>query len=291
MNLRAFDAVSIIMPAYNEAETIGTTLEQLKPLVNVYGFEVVVVNDASTDNTAGVITDFSYVKLVNQPYNKGYGAALKTGVRNATNDWVLTMDSDGQHLPEEIPKLLEFMDEFDMVVGSRDGDDKDVWIRKPGKWILGWVANYLSNMKIPDVNSGFRLIRKSYVEEFIHILPNSFSFSTTITLAVIKGGYNVKYVPITVRRRSGGKSRVRQINDGLTTILLIIRCISLFNPLKIYAPIGGSLLFFGIIFSIYGVCFYGSFPKSGIAIFLAGLLILLFGVLSDQVAAIRRGKN
>ena len=283
--------MTIIIPAYNEAEAIGETLERLKPYVDDYEFEVLVINDASTDNTEEVVTNFPYVKLLNQPYNKGYGAALKAGVRNATHDWVLTMDSDGQHRPEDIPELLKYPGVFDMVVGSRKGNSNQEWIRKPGKLVLGWVANYLSNMKIPDINSGFRLIRKSCIEEFMHILPNSFSFSTTITLAVIKAGYNIKYVPITVGKRMGGKSRVKQINDGFTTILLITRCISLFNPLKIYAPIGGALMVFSIPFSIYGIIFYGSFPKTGIVTFLTGVLVLLFGILADQVAAIRREKN
>ena len=280
--------ISIIIPAYNEAGSIGEMLERLKPYVDAHGFEVIVVNDASTDNTAGIVADFSYVKIINQPYNKGYGAALKAGVRHATNDWVLTIDSDGQHRPEDIPGLLEHMEIYDMVVGSREGNFNQGWLRKPGKWILSLVANYLSNMKIPDVNSGFRLIRKDYVEEFMHILPNSFSFSTTITLAMIKAGYNVKYVPITVGKRKGGKSQVKQARDGITTILLITRCISLFNPLKIYTPIAGAMLLFSMLFGAYGIIYYSSFPKTAIVTSVSGILVLLFGILSDQIAAIRR---
>ena len=280
--------ISVIIPAYNEAGSIGGMLERLRPYVDAHGFEVIVINDASTDNTAEVVADFSYVKLINQPYNKGYGAALKAGVRHATNDWVLTMDGDGQHRPEDILGLLEHMEMYDMVVGSREGNFNQEWLRKPGKWILSLVANYLSNMKIPDINSGFRLIRKDCVEESMHILPNSFSFSTTITLAMIKAGYNVKYVPITVGKRKGGKSQVKQAHDGLTTILLITRCISLFNPLKIYAPVAVVMLVFSMLFAAYGLIFYGSFPKTAIMTSVGGILVLLFGILSDQLAAIRR---
>jgi glycosyltransferase involved in cell wall biosynthesis len=280
--------ISVIIPAYNEAENIGKVLKKLKPYVDAHGFEVIVVNDASTDNTAGVVADFSYVKLINQPYNKGYGTALKAGVRYATNDWVLTMDGDGQHRPEDILNLLKHMDMYDMVVGSREGNFNNSCFRKPGKWILSLVANYLSNMKIPDINSGYRLIRKSCVKEFMHILPSGFSFSTTISLAMIHGGYNVKYVTINALKRSDGKSRVRPLRDGFTTILLITRCISLFNPLKIYAPIAAALLLFSLLFSAYGLIFYSSFPKTAIVTSVSGILVLLFGILSDQVAAIRR---
>jgi len=280
--------ISLVIPAFNEAEVIGAVLASLKSYVETYGFEVIVVNDASQDDTAQVVRNYPYVRLINHPYNKGYGAALKTGVRAATHDYVLTMDSDGQHRPEDILKLLEHLDNFDMVVGARVGNPNQEWIRKPGKRVLSWVANYLSNMKIPDINSGFRLIRKRCVEEFMHILPNGFSFSTTITLAMIKAAYNVKYVPINVEKRSGGKSRVKQTRDGVNALLLIARCISLFNPLKIYVPVALAILGFSVVFSIYGVIAYHSFPKTGVVGFLTGILVLLFGILSDQVAAIRR---
>ena len=281
--------VSIVIPAYNEEDTIASVLEEVCALLHEDNLinEIIVVDDGSVDNTAQAASKFP-VKVVRHPYNKGYGAALKTGLRNTTNGYIFIMDSDGQHQATDIPKLLEHIETFDMVVGSREGYSNQDWLRKPGKWLLSRVANYLSNMKIPDINSGFRLIRKSCVEEFMHILPNGFSFSTTISLAMIQGGYNVKYVPITVLKRSGGKSCVRNGRDGFATILLITRCISLFNPLKIYAPIAGAILFFSVLFAAYGLIFYGSFPKTAIMTFVSGILVLLFGILSDQLAAIRR---
>jgi glycosyltransferase involved in cell wall biosynthesis len=279
--------ISIIIPAYNEEESISKVIEYLLSLNKNY--EVIVVNDGSTDKTRQEVSNFPCVKLINHPYNKGYGASLKTGVRRASNDYILTIDADGQHRPADILRLLEHIETFDMIVGSREGNTNQDWIRKPGKWVLSWVANYLSNMKIPDINSGLRLIRKHCIEEFLHILPNGFSFSTTLTLAVINAGYNVKYVPISVVKRMGGKSRVKQVHDGFATLLLITRCISLFNPLKIFAPVAGVIFAFSIPFSLYGIIHYHSFPKTGILTFLSGILILLFGILADQVAAIRRG--
>ena len=283
--------VSIIVPVYNEEATIVGVLRQLQPYAYKRGFSIIVVNDASTDETANIVQDFGYVKLINHPYNKGYGAAIKTGMRTITSEYILTMDGDGQHDTREIPKLLEYIDEYDMVIGSRLKNGGHDWIRKPGKWVLSKVANYLSSMKIPDVNSGFRLIRKSCIEEFEHILPNGFSLSTTLTLALIKAGYNVKFVPITIGRRQAGKSSVRQGRDGLKALLLIIRCISLFNPLKVYVPVALSLIAASTVFAMHGIIIFRTFPKSAIVVFLTGIIILFFGILSDQIAANQRCKH
>jgi len=280
--------ISIVIPAYNEADSIENFLTTLKYYINSPEFEVIIVNDGSSDNTQEIIQKFPDVLLINHPYNKGYGASLKTGIRKASGEYILMMDSDGQHKEEDIPKLLLHIDEFDMVVGERKEEVGKEWIRKPGKWLLSVVANYLSGIKIPDINSGFRLIRKQCVLEFMHILPNGFSFSTTITLAMLKAGYNVKYQPINVQPRKGGKSYVRQGRDGAITLLLITRCISLFNPLKVYIPAAISILIPSLLFAIYGVVRFCSFPKTAVVGFLTGILLVFFGILSDQVAAIRR---
>lgn len=280
--------MTIVIPAYNEEDTIGDVLPELVILANNYDWEVIVVDDASEDQTTKIVEKFKEIKLLTQPCNKGYGASLKRGVRAATNDYIITMDADGQHKPKEIFNLIKHINEFEMIVGSREKQNNHDRLRMPGKLLLNWTANYLSGMKIPDVNSGFRVIRKKCIEEFLHILPNGFSFSTTITLAMLKAGYNVKYIPINVDKRGGGKSNVKQTKDGLSTLLLIIRCISLFNPLKVYVPVAGVILMFGITFSIYGILGFHSFPKTGIVTILSGILIMFFGIFADQIAAIRR---
>jgi len=280
--------ISIIMPAFNEADTIESLLNAMTPYIQNSSFEVCIINDGSTDNTSEIVNRFSQVRLINHPYNKGYGAALKTGIRNATGDYILMMDSDGQHSIEDIPKLLNHIDDYDMVVGERQFSVGKEWIRKPGKLLLSYVANYLSGIKIPDINSGFRLIRKKCVLEYMHILPNGFSFSTTITLAMLKDAYNVKYEPINIKPRAGGKSYVSQTRDGAITLLLITRCISLFNPLKVYVPAAIIILIPSFIFAIFGVVKYFSFPKSSIVGILSGIILIFLGILSDQIAAIRR---
>jgi len=254
--------ISIIIPAFNEADSIENVLKALEPYLQNPSFEVIIINDGSTDNTSEIVQKYLDVKLLNHPYNKGYGAALKTGVRKASGEFVLMMDSDGQHKIEDIPNLLKYIDDYDMVVGERKIPVDQEWIRKPGKLLLSFVANYLSGIKIPDINSGFRLIRKECVLEFMHILPNGFSFSTTITLAMLKAAYNVKYEPVDIQPRSGGKSYVSQTRDGAITLLLITRCISLFNPLKVYVPAALIILIPSIIFAIFGVVYYLSFPKN-----------------------------
>ena len=278
--------VSIIIPAYNEELTIVHLLNELEAYTSE--FEIIVVNDASSDKTSQLLNNFEKIKIITHPYNKGYGAALKTGIRAASGEFVLTMDADGQHRPEEIPKLLEHINNFDMIVGARQKNSHNEWIRIPGKWILSKVANYLSGMIIPDINSGFRIMRKDCVKDFIHILPNGFSFSTTITLALINAGFNVKYVPILAAPRNEGKSTVRQGRDGAITLLLITRCISLFNPLKVYIPAAIAILLPSFFYALYGLIAYMSFPKTAIVGFLTGIIIIFFGILSDQIAVIRR---
>ena len=187
---------SIIIPAFNEEKGLDLTLSKLKNISTSGDYEIIVVDDGSTDNTSAVARRYG-VKVIRNPYNKGYGASLKAGIRDASSDVVLIMDSDGQHKPEDIDKLLSHIGENDMVVGARSRDSHFSFWRRPGKSVLNIVANYLSGRKIPDLNSGFRAVRKERVMELMHILPNGFSFSTTITLGLFKDAYNVKYIPIT----------------------------------------------------------------------------------------------
>jgi glycosyltransferase involved in cell wall biosynthesis len=227
--------VTIIIPAYNEEEGIANVITQLKELFKNGYYEILVIDDGSTDNTYKLATDTG-VKVVRHPYNKGYGAALKTGIRNAEADVVLFIDADGQHQPSDIKKIIQYIGEYDMVVGARTKKSKISLLRRPGKKILSITANYLAGMKIPDLNSGFRALEKSIAQEFMHILPNSFSFSTTITLALINSGYSVKYVPIEAPG-GVGTSKIKPFRDGFNFIMLIIRTIVLFDPLKVFLPI------------------------------------------------------
>lgn len=280
-------SVSIIIPAFNEEKGLGKVLDQLEAVSKDNHWEVIVVDDCSTDGTCEVANRFG-IKLLRQPYNKGYGAALKKGIREATSDILVFMDGDAQHDPKDIPRFLEEMSEYDMVVGFRDKRSSQDWIRKPGKWVLGKVANYLSGRKIMDVNCGFRAVKKYCAEEFMVLYPNGFSISTTLTMAMIKAGYSVKYIPIKTHKREGRGSTVKQSVDGSKTLLLILRCIILFNPLKVFIPLSLFLFVFGSAFSIYSVITISKVSNSGIISILSSLIIFFFGLISDQLSLMRR---
>ncbi len=280
--------ISIIIPVYNEEKTISTVISELKNFIGQlknYEFEVIVVNDGSTDGTGKILNQISGIRLVNHLFNKGYGAALKTGVINSSFDWVFFFDSDGQAKPEEIPKILEFIDDYDMVVGNRL-NKKASFLRKPGRALLHWLANYLADQKIPDLNCGFRAIKKEKIKEFLHLLPNSFSLTTTITLAFQKSGLDIKYVPVEVNKRAGGKSTVK-IKHAIKTFFLILRTIVLFSPLRVFMPVViflWILLGLSLAYDIYHI----HITNTTAVLFTSSLIIFLFGLLADQISAIRR---
>jgi len=279
---------SFIVPVYNEEKAAPEAIRGLKNFLEKLGdveFEIIVVNDGSTDKTAEFLSQIYGIQLINHPYNKGYGASLKTGVKNAKFDWVFFFDGDGQARPEEIPKILEFINDYDTIVGNRL-DKKASFFRKPGRAFLHWLANYLADQKIPDLNCGFRAVKKAKVEEFWHLLPDSFSLTTTLTLAFLKSGLDIKYVPIEVNKRAGGKSAVK-IKHAVRTFFLILRTIVLFSPLRVFMPVVlllWTLLGVSLIYDIYHI----HITNTTVALFTSSLIIFLFGLLADQISAIRR---
>ncbi|MGD1048877.1 MAG: glycosyltransferase family 2 protein [Candidatus Krumholzibacteriaceae bacterium] len=280
-------SLSIIIPAYNEEQGLDRALGRLMPVAREKRYEVIVIDDGSTDGTANVALRHG-ARVVSHPQNKGYGASLKTGIRNASHELILMMDADGQHDPSMINELLVHIDRYDMVVGARR---KMAGFRAPGKKLLALVANYLSGTKIPDLNSGLRLFKKKTVRSFLHFCPNGFSFTTTITLAYLREGYSVKYVPIDVEKRIGRASTVAVLRDGYKAYLLIIRVIVLFNPLKVFVPAAFVLLLLGVAFTIYGIVAFGRAPNMGVLTILSSILLFFMGVLADQISAIRRERR
>lgn len=276
--------LTILVPAYNEEKIIASIVEDLLRL-RKENWEILVVDDGSTDKTYDILSSFSGIRVIKHPKNKGYGAALKTGIKNATGEYIITLDSDGQHNPEYIKELLEHIKDYDMVATYRtQWFHSSLW-RMPGKWLIVRLANYLSRSKIPDLNSGFRAFKKDIVSKYLHLCPNGFSFSTTITLTLLCEGYDIKFIPIKARKRVG-KSTV-SIRAGLETILLIFRLITLFNPLRIFIPIS---LLFG---SVGGLLLIGdiinkNLNDSTVLLILASVLVFLFGLMADQMAHIRR---
>ncbi len=280
--------MSIIIPAHNVEGSIADVLNGLHDWRE--RAEIIVVDDGSTDCT-GDLAKQAGVRVIRHPYNKGYGAALKKGIRAASGNIIVMMDADGEHNAKQIESLLNALGDNDMVVGARGKASHTPFIRKPGKWILGIIANYLAQTKIPDLNSGLRAFRRDVAKLFLHILPNGFSFTTTLTLALFKGGYNIVYVPIVTTPRAG-TSTVNPIRDGLNTIMLIIRIIALFDPLRVFVPTSAFLFFVGIVYWVLDIYFRQrlNIPTGAVLVILASVIIFMFGILADQVSAIRREK-
>lgn len=283
---------SIVIPTHNEEKAIENTLKELKDYLSnkKYQTEIIVINDGSNDQTKKILEKIEGIKLINHPYKKGYGASIKTGVKNALNDWILLYDGDGQHQPEYIEKLVQYSNDYDMIVGARAGYQGPI-NRQPGKKLLALVANYLVQQKIPDLNSGFRLIKKDLFLRFLHIFPNGFSLTTTITLAFFKDGLNVKYVPIRINKRKG-ESTVG-LKDGLEALMTVFRTITLFSPLRIFLPTSFFLFYLSLLISIVQSFFLREFNISDTTIlfFISSLFLFFFGLLADQISAIRRERR
>ena len=278
--------LSVVIPAYNEQQSIATVLDKLKATLDdgEQSYEVIVVDDGSTDNTAKIVQQKGGVRLIQHPYNRGYGAALKTGILNASGDTILTIDADGTYQAKDIPKLLQQADGYDMIVGARTGKEVKVPLhRKPAKWFLTKLANYLSGANIPDLNSGMRIFKKANIEKFLAILPSSFSFTTTLTLAYHCNDLLVKYVPIDYYERAG-KSKIRPLRDGLNFILLILRVITYFNPLRVFLPVALTLLVAAIIVLICSLLLLDRIMDATVVVlFVAAIQIGALGLLADAI--------
>jgi glycosyltransferase involved in cell wall biosynthesis len=237
--------LSIIVPAYNEAGSIGPVLDSIQRTMEGarLEYELLVIDDGSLDHTADVAEAGGY-RVLRHPENRGYGAALKTGIRHATYDLIAITDADGTYPNERLPELVRLAveGEYDMVVGARTGDQVHIpLIRRPAKWALNRLANHLARTQIPDLNSGLRVFRKDVAEEFRRFLPSTFSFTTTLTLALLTNDYSVHYVPISYHKRVGS-SKINPIKDTLNILGLIVRTVMYFAPLRVLLPVSGTLL-------------------------------------------------
>lgn len=285
------DKITVIIPVFNESAVIEDTIRDLKPYVEKNDWEIIVVNDGSTDGTREILRKIKGINVIDHPYNKGYGSALKTGIKHAHSELVAFYDGDGQHNPKDIETLLNNFSNFDMIIGQRGKDSHQQWIRKPGKWLLSRVANYLTGKKIPDLNSGLRIVKHSIISKLLHILPEGFSFSSTSTIAFMNLGFSVGFYPIKDNKRIG-KSTVKQLRHGTNTLLLILRLIVLFNPLKIFISVSIYLFIIGTIYEIfYGIIFYSEGVKlipGALFLMITSILIFFFGLVVDQISEMRK---
>lgn len=278
---------SIIIPAYNEASGIEQTLERILALQFPGKWEFIVVDDGSNDATAEIVSRYP-VRLLRHETNKGYGAALKTGVRKAMGEKVVFMDSDGQHDPAFLPQIVEMLEQYDMVIGERTADSFQVRNRKGGKRLIRLVGEYLVEQKLPDFNSGFRGFSREIIKSMLHMMPNGFSFSTTSTLAFLKEGYSIGTFPIKVSERIGRPSTVKFLKDGPKTFLLLFRLTMLFNPLKIFFPVSVMLFFAGLAWGLHGYFVYGRFPNTASLSVMGSMFLFFIGLLADQISVMNR---
>jgi glycosyltransferase involved in cell wall biosynthesis len=279
--------ITIIMPAYNEEQVIGGVIEKLKALD--LEADILVVDDCSSDNTKEV-AEKAGARVIRHPYNKGNGAAIKTGIRNARGEIIVTMDADGQHNPDDVPRLLRDIGDFDMVVGARSDSSEGKLHRNIANRIYNGLASYLCTFKVEDLTSGFRAVKTKVARKFIYLFPNRFSYPTTITMSLIKSGFNVKYEPIKASERVG-KSKIRLFQDGAKFFIIIFKIATLFRPIKIFLPVSIVLFLLGI--GWYAVTFISEhrFTNMSLLLMVASVNIFLLGLLAEQVAELRYDKT
>ncbi len=275
--------ISIILPAKNESASLKKILQELTTLYK--DEEIIVVNDGSTDNTLEVCSEFD-INIITHPYSKGNGASIKSGARKASGDFLVFMDADGQHEPSEISNLIECLNNgYDMVVGARERKTHASFPRYIANTLYNKLATYMSGHKIIDLTSGFRAVKADIFKKYLYLLPNGFSYPTSITMALFRSGYSINYLPISCNKREG-KSHIKLIKDGFRFLLIIFRITSLYSPLKIFIPL--SLLFFftGTFYYFYTYFFQGRFTNMSTLLLIISVLIFLFGLLSEQLTVL-----
>lgn len=278
---------TILIPAYNEAETLGDVLSALTSLYPTA--EILVVDDGSTDGTSDIATQAG-ARVVRHPYNKGNGASVKTGLRQATGDVVLIFDADGQHEAQDIGRLLDCLDEYDLVVGARDENSQTDFGRRLYHHLLNMLATYLSGQTVPDATSGFRAARRADLMQFIHLLPNGFSTPVTTTLGFIKAGYSVKFLPTTMLKRQGGSSKIKPVRDGTRFFIIAFRMSTMFAPMKLFLPISIVLFAVAALYTLIDIVFFSHrlfITNSAVLFFTMSILIFLIGLVAEQIAALR----
>ena len=275
--------MSVVIPAYNEGPAIAdvvTTLRQAAPWR-----EVIVVDDGSGDDTGGRAAAAG-ATVVRHPYNKGNGAAVKSGVRRAAGDYVLIVDGDGQHPPEDALRLASRLGEYDLVIGARSAGTQATNSRRAGNAALNALATYLTGRQIPDLTSGFRGARLSCLREFVHLLPNGFSTPTTTTLAFIKAGYNVAFEPVHARERTGA-SKIRLARDGVKFMMIILKIVTLFSPLRVFLPISVLAFLLGAGYALWTIYWQQHVTNSSVLLIMLAVIVFLVGLVSEQISALR----
>ncbi|HXE80688.1 MAG TPA: glycosyltransferase family 2 protein [Vicinamibacterales bacterium] len=276
-------STSVIIPAFNEAASLERVIAGLRALGSWH--QIIVVDDGSSDDTAERARTAG-ADVIRHPYNKGNGAAVKTGVRAATGEYILILDADGQHPPGDTVRLLERLGEYDLVVGARAAATQATLARRAGNALLNWLASYLTDRHIPDLTSGFRAARRAQFREFLHLVPNGFSTPTTTTLAFLKAGYSVDFVPIEAKQRIG-RSNIKFARDGAKFFLILLKIITIFSPLRVFVPISLLTFLVGFGYAVWTIFTQSHVTNSSVLLIMLAVVIFLVGLVSEQISALR----
>lgn len=276
--------ITVVLPAKNEEAGLSRTLPKLR--AQFPGAEVIVVDDGSTDGTARVAAE-NGAKVLSSPYSMGNGAAIKRGARMASGDVIVFMDADGQHDPAFAKILLDKLEQgYDMVVGARDGSGQASVGRGAANALYNRLASWMTGNRIDDLTSGFRAVRANKFREFLHLLPNGFSYPTTSTMAFFRSAYPVAYVPIPVARREGTSSHIRPLRDGIRFLLIIFKIATLYSPLKLFLPASGLFLLLGLGYYAWTYTLWQRFTNMSALLLSAGVIIFLIGLISEQITGL-----
>lgn len=280
--------VSIIIPAYDEEESIGGVIEEIKALYPE--FEIIVINDGSSDNTAQAAKDAGAL-VYSHPYNIGNGAAVKSGIRFASGKILVFMDGDGQHDPREIRNMLECFPDYDMVVGARSKGNQASWGRTLANKLYNLLASYVAKFPIQDLTSGFRAVKSDIAHNFLYLLPNTYSYPTTLTLSVLRSGRSVKYLPINVEKRRKGNSKIKIFQDGIRFFLIIAKICTLYSPFRVFLPVSFMMFCLGLGYYLYTYFTSARFTNMSALLFTTSILIFMMGLVSEQICQMRFEKS
>lgn len=279
--------LTVAMPARNEAHAIGGVIRRVQAVCPAA--EVLVIDDASTDATQAE-AEAAGARVIHNPYSKGNGAGVKTAIRNARGEVLVIIDADGQHDPNDIPRLLEHIAAYDMVTGSRQRDSHASWARMLGNGVLARFASYVVGMPLPDLTFGMRAMRRDVIREFVHLLPNGYSWPTTSLLSFVKAGYSVKFIPMRALPRAGGRSRQKVFRNFFKFVTIILKIVMLFSPLRVFFPISLVMLVLSLLAylasGLFGSGGWVHIPNATGALFVGAIVIFMFGLLAEQIVAL-----